>query len=214
MKKDPDLKIPAPHQNCWLRACTVFHHIMLPELHLLLHATNRLMKELEKRDKTVFDVFLEKLGITRPKMHSGEFTGNMCKHILAHTSTLHFIIQSKELFHLIPLAEALEALNEVRISCFSAVLAADYDKKLNYFKECYHKLEIPFTSAVHIICTHIVQFIKLHKASLGKFSEQASESVHSDFTSMWQTCKIDKANSKYSDMLLNAVIRYNGRHFH
>lgn len=69
------------------------------------------------------------------------------------------------------------------------------------------------TTAAHVIITHMVQFCKFKGKGLGKFSEQASESVHAYFCEAWEKSgKISRNNNRYDHNLLTAVVRYNGRH--
>ena len=188
----------------------------LPELHLLLRVTNKMLHELERRDRGVFDAWMAQLGITRPKLHSGEFNGNMCRKILCNTDSLRCIIDGEELeesiSYLSRFVEALDAFNDIRISCFGAYLTDDIECKIHRFRECYLRLNVSVSTSVHIVFNHLIQFVKFYKSSLGAFSEQAAESVHSDFLLLWQSCKIDIRNENYPKYLHDAVVRYDGRH--
>ena len=61
------------HDNNELLTC------LLPsELHLLLRVTNKLFVELQKVSSEVPNKRIVRLGLAQPKLHSGEFNGNIC----------------------------------------------------------------------------------------------------------------------------------------
>ena len=190
-------------------------HIPPPELHMLLRITNKLFKEMEKSDigKLVAHRWIQELGITRPQFHSNEFTGNMCKKLLTHLDVLHRLVMEKNAPELIPFISALSTFNDVRLACFGMELSEDFEERISNFKDKYLALDITVTPSVHVLLCHVFQFCRFQKASLGKFSEQASESVHRDFKELWQsTGKVDFHNKNYEANLYKTVLRYNGRH--
>ena len=64
-----------------------------------------------------------------------------------------------------------------------------------------------------MVTKHVIPFCKFKHSPLDPFSEQASESVHSDFTAMYNSSgKVGESNTNYGDSLLKTVVRYNGRH--
>ena len=69
------------------------------------------------------------------------------------------------------------------------------------------------TTAAHIVMVHIRQFCGFTKCSLGKYGEQASEAVHTDFDAIWVQCgKVSRPHPRYTKNLMETVVRYNGRH--
>ena len=74
----------------------IFIRILPPsELHLLLRITNKIYTELQKRSETlVAETWCNSLGMTRPKLHSGEFNGNMCHRLLNNTDKLNQVCLS------------------------------------------------------------------------------------------------------------------------
>ena len=191
------------------------HHIPLPELHLLLRTTNKILKEMELVSEEVAFQFYTDLGIIRPKLHGGEFTGNACKKILQNVHVFESILARarQDSRKLLKFAECLKCLNEVRIACFGSVLNGGFVERIRYFRKAYLDLEISVTTSVHVLFVHVIQFCLFHKAPLGPYSEQASESVHQDFHAAWVQCgKVDIINKNYGNNLLAAIIRYNGRH--
>jgi hypothetical protein len=184
------------------------------ELHLLLRVTNKLYDELQSLSAEVANKWTEALGLTRPKMHSGEFNGNMCKRLLNHTSKLQEIAaeagRSEEVY---PYVKTFKAFNEVTSSCFGEKLSTDFVDLIQKFQEAYLELNISVTTAVHVVFKHVPQFCQLVDTGLGQFSEQASESVHYDFNHMWEKSgKVSLVHAAYGSNLLQAIIRYNGRH--
>lgn len=189
------------------------YHIPPPELHLLLRVTNKIFNELEKKSEKISCEWIQKLGIKRPKLHSGEFNGNMCKTLLSKVDVLEAIIIKKELFDVMPFVTVFTKFNNVRKSCFGSKLLPDTLQNIAGFRTAYLDLSINVTSAAHVIFDHVFQFCNFHDAGLGKYSEQASESVHSDFRHLWEKCgKRSLIHSEYGQALLQTTIRYNGRH--
>ena len=142
-----------------------------------------------------------------------------CRKILRNTDSLRSTIEAREeedleaTSCLLRFVEALEAFNDIRTSCFGAQLTGDIDCKIHRFRQSYLRCNISVSTSVHIIFNYLIQFVKFYKSALGVFSEQAAESVHSDFLILWQSCKIDAKNENYPKHLYDAVVRYNGRHF-
>ena len=75
-----------------------------------------------------------------------------------------------------------QAFNDVKSACFGSVLDADYADKIQAFKRLFEQLKVQFgvreTPKLHIINTHILQFIQWTGKPLGPYSEQSTESVH------------------------------------
>ena len=67
---------------------------------------------------------------------------------------------------------------------------AMYIENITAFRQAYLDLDIPVTPKIHAIFVHIPQFCKLMNVGLGRFSEQASESVHCGFKSVWATLRL------------------------
>ena len=57
------------------------------------------------------------------------------------------------------------------------------------------------------------EFCKMVNNGLGPWSEQAAESLHSDFNKVWQNYKLrDTDHDEYEKRLLSAIISYNSQH--
>jgi hypothetical protein len=184
-----------------------------PELHLLLRITNRLLKALQESDANSAKQWLDQIGIQVPKLHSGELNGNMCRALLRKTQVLVEIFASNNQMHLLIYVKAFEAFNAVVHDCFGDTLYPSFKESIHDFSTAFHKLNIPTTTAVHVLQVHVPQFCDFTNESLGIFSEQASEAVHSDCCQLWYQCgKVSRNHKNYGPNLLSTVIRYNGRH--
>ena len=70
-------------------------------------------------------------------------------------------------------------------SCYGNELHPNYDLTINEFMNEYLKLEISVTPKVHAVFHLIEELCSLTRMGLGPWSEQASESVHQEFTKCW-----------------------------
>ena len=77
--------------------------------------------------------------------------------------------------------KAIETFNRVVKHCFSKTLKVGWRLRLRAFKVAYLATELSITTKVHIVFSHIKQFIYRFGVGLGVYSEQAFESVHHDF---------------------------------
>lgn len=91
-------------------------------------------------------------------------------------------------------------------------LCPDYKEKLDNFKLSFNKLGIKPTPKIHTVFFHVKEFCQRTNKGLGFYSEQASESVHSDFTIVWNRFKVHENNHNFSKKLLEAVTFYNSSH--
>jgi len=137
----------------------------------------------------------------------------MCKRLITNIDVLRRLIVRREQYELVPFAVAFTKLNNVRVACFGKELEPNMETTVSDFRTAYLDLGVSVTTAAHVIMNHVVQFCRFHQSALGKYSEQASESVHRDFANLWEKCgKVSISHSKYGSNLLETTIRYNGRH--
>lgn len=108
--------------------------------------------------------------------------------------------------------KAFKELDLVVKSCFGDTLEPDYEENILNFKKAYLDLEIPVTPKIHAIFYHVIDFCSAVGDGLGRYSEQASESVHYSFNSEWRNFKVTKSHSEYTARLLRAVNVYNSNH--
>jgi hypothetical protein len=87
-----------------------------------------------------------------------------------------------------------------------------YSAHIHEFKQLYEAAGVRTTPKAHAVFEHVPHFITQTGQPLGPFSEQASESVHSDFSREWQHFKLCTDHVNYADHLLRAVVRYNSYH--
>ena len=67
------------------------------------------------------------------------------------------------------------------------------------------------TPKAHAIMDHLGPFLEKHGVGLGRWSEQAFESVHSKFNGVWMKYSVkDKACPQYKRTLLKTVLDFNG----
>jgi hypothetical protein len=203
---------------------------MLPvmELHLLLGITNRLYDHVDDLlhrspgSATALD-WSNQLGIRRPPMHGGEFNGHQCKTLLMNTTCLTRLLDEAEVGTPgIKVLTAFNTFNDVRNKCFGTTLQSDYKQSIVEFEAAYKELGIPITSKCHAVIDHVTQFLdrqtgpqqELLEKGLGYWSEQASESVHSDFKALWAggSYKRDLSHKDYGQKLLQCVVAYSSRH--
>ena len=112
----------------------------------------------------------------------------------------------------LPYVAAFRALNEVVRACFGSELSNDFLSRILYFKQLYLDLEIGVTPKVHTVFFHVPTFCENRGVGLGRHSEQASESVHSDFGHIWKKYKVNDNHPDYGSRLLRAVVEYNSNH--
>lgn len=159
------------------------------------------------------------LGLERSAHYGGQFDGNQCRKLLENVDRLQDIIKQSGslLFNkCAPVLEAFYAFNAVRKACFGVDLAPDYHRHIQNFAQAFQKLERNVTPKAHGILVHVAQFLERQNRNkgLGFWSEQASESVHKDFDSLWvgSSYKRGIGHPQYSSQLMKCVVTYNSRH--
>ena len=106
--------------------------------------------------------------------------------------------------------EAFRSLGDVVEACFGMTLHDDYVDKIVIFKDAYDALPTKtITPKIHAIIHHVPEFCQEHQTSLGVYSEQASEAVHSEFNDFWKRYKVSKNNPNYKTQLYRAVTEFN-----
>ena len=94
------------------------------------------------------------------------------------------------------------------------MLDTDYVRHIEAFSTQYRTLDISVTPKVHIVETHVAEFLKLkgERAGLGFWSEQAMEAGHHDFKIEWEKVKVSRNHTEYGERLFQTVVRYAGKH--
>ena len=177
-----------------------------PELHLMLGPVNTMYNALEKECANS-EEWLNACNVKRSEYHGGAFEGNDCRKLLKSVKSLKEICQNDRF------SEAFEAFNDVVVSCYGAKLATDFEQKIDRFRHCYLKLNINITPKVHAVIFHVADFCNITGMGLGPWSEQCSESIHHDFSKVWENFKVKHTdNPEYGKRLLQAVCMYNSLH--
>ena len=109
--------------------------------------------------------------------------------LLGNTETLKHILHSAGAYSIgEPVLQTLEQFGKVVKSCFGRKLNKDFQVQIERFADLFSALDKSVTPKVHTVFVHVPQFLERHmnfQKGLGYWSEQASESVHSDFDSLW-----------------------------
>ena len=191
------------------------------ELHFHLGVVNKLYDQLDvvlienKSTKTAKD-WSDKVGVNRPKHHGGEFNGNQCSRLLSKIEWIKDLIHIENLDSKVSdVYDAFNTYSQVKSACFGQQLDLNYKGYIEKFGEAYIKLGKGIPPKVHGILAHVDQFLSLNPGkALGFWSEQASESVHYDFSTLWINGSYKRAIShdQYESRLLKCVVTYNSRH--
>lgn len=186
-----------------------------PELHLYTGSVNYLVEYLIKLTPHDYILDILKQNVRKGYMGSS-FEGNQCSEIMGMIDQLQSTIQRNLgaacALACAPVFHTLRKLKLVIAAAFSKSLDPDYKNIISEFEKAYRELCIPVTPKVHIIFTHVVQWCERYQTGLGRYSEQASESLHSDFIHFWENYSTGIDHPDFGERLKSAVIAYNGRH--
>ena len=179
------------------------------ELHILIGIVTKIAQGLINAwDSKKFSDWARAQGIDDLTHKSGSLDGNECRKFLRKLDTLEIILPQ----NLHPYIKALRSFENVVQSCFGQILGPSFKEDIKDFEICYRKLGLSITPKIHILIDHVPVFCERKQKSLGYFSEQASESVHSDFRKTWENYKVSPNNPSFGEKLLRAVVIYNARH--
>ena len=106
--------------------------------------------------------------------------------------------------------DALQQLYEVVKSCFSYKLEPDYEVKIQQCENLYRKLGISEILKAHVLFHDIPRFLASRDHGLGKYSEQAIESVHTLENDTWENYQVDLANKNYGIQMYRSTLELNG----
>ena len=106
--------------------------------------------------------------------------------------------------HLVPFLDCLYGLRNTVDSAFGFTLDPCYKDVIQNFQNSFERLRSEFsvseTIKLHIIFTHVPQFIEMTGKSLGEFSEQGLKNSHSAFEHLWNRYRVkDTSNQTYMD---------------
>ena len=200
----------------------------VPEHHVFTGIHGKLVKELERNafdspDEGVryIDKWMESPGIniTRTVYHgSASFVGNMALKFLTKVEDLEARMQedlSRDKFDVAEkYMQAFKKFRAVVKGCFGQTLSPDYPQLIEDFMIQYRSLDISIPLKVHILETHVHEFLlmKGEKYGLGFYSEQAMESMHQELKEDWGADKVDIKHPAFGPKLRKTVVRVNGKH--
>ena len=176
-----------------------------PELHLMLGPVNHMYDELNKVWLKSED-WLKSCYVKKSDYHGGKFEGNECRKLLKNIDSLENLCpEINKNF-----VAAFSDFNDVVSSCYGSDLKSNYKRTIAKFRASFLKLNISVTPKVHAVFYHIEEFCALKGMGLGPFSEQTSESIHHEFTKLWENYLIkDLSHPLYAEHLLHAVQMFN-----
>lgn len=179
-----------------------------PELHLFIGPFNTIYKAMEQEFSNEAAAWAKHCSVERESFHGGHFNGNSCRRLLKTLDYLRSICPIGCLKYV----KCLELFKRVVHSCYGYVLDEKYMDHIHEFKTSYLGLGIAVTPKVHAVWYHIPDFCNSVNEGLGRWSEQAAESVHADFKHTWKKYSVSITHPSYCDRLLSAVEEYNGSH--
>lgn len=166
------------------------------ELHEMTGVTMHIYKHMRQFDPDGVDSWIQSLHI-KSQAWSGDFNGNAVKKMLNNYSTLKNFLNPSMHFY----SDIFGSLNKLVDACFSYELDPEYEAAFDHFEWIINEHGIPYTPKLHILLTHVLEFLHKHNMGLGAVSEQAIESLHH----LW---KVFFVNFKFGpDDQSNALIR-------
>ena len=190
-----------------------------PQLHLMTGVLGKLIMEMEKITGEIFvSSFLSTKDISRCVYQgSRSFEGNQARKLLKSVDKLErevMKLKTETCIEVLPYIETLRSFDRVVSSCFSQSLDPGYERNIETFSTKYRSLGISVTPKVHIVESHVSEFLKLKGeiAGLGFWSEQAMEAGHHDFKIEWEKVKVSANHAEYGERMFQTVVRYAGKH--
>ena len=196
--------------------------IPIPELHLFLGITNKILSLLNDKWSQLTGVqdraykWCDENYIHLLEYGGKDLNGPSCKQLL--DKKLEKLKEDlPECLHDFVLV--FEAFDVVRHSCFSEELIPSYKTDISHFGDLYCNLKtfedkaVEIIPKIHILLDHVPDFCESNNCALAFFNEQASEHVHKDFLQIWKNYKIlSEDHPKYDSQFLSAGLEYNQRH--
>lgn len=181
-----------------------------PELHLMLGVVNTLYKHLLTEFEQDALRWAQSCHVTREiRYGNSSFNGNSCKQLLEKVDLLRSRSQNLGCLGYVC---AFENFRAVVHACFGCNLDPDFIEKIVAFKDSYLQLNLRITPKVHAVFFHVPEFCEEMQKGLGFYSEQAMESVHADFKSVWNKYKVSKDHPLYANRMHRSVCEYNSLH--
>ena len=207
----------------------ILHLIPPPELHLMEGITNHVLTKI-RLELPHFKEFLHTLNLDRERYEKYtskcNFEGNDCVTILKHID--EFFAFTKDCsgslyqFAVQPHLHFLRAFSKVVSSCFGFHLEPDYAEKIDLAREAFDSLvtataglmpakrQVRYFYKFHVVAFHVAEFVDVF-GPLGPYSEQAGETVHSWWTSLWKNYRSLPGTD--AERLLWCLVEWNFRRF-
>lgn len=180
-----------------------------PELHLLIGVVNIIFKHMLIEFEEDSLTWAKTCCVAQEITHgTPAFAGNSCKILLDKVD----VLRANCNIGCLKYVKCLKDFQDVVNSCFATVLNPKFEDYIIQFRKSYVDLKINITPKVHAVFFHVTYFCSKMHRGLGFFSEQAMESVHSDFQKTWAKYKVKSINPEYAVKLLKAVREYNSCH--
>jgi len=191
----------------------IIDSVPIPELHLLLGVTNKLLNEcLNVFPET--ELWLTRLHLIRERYHSKCLEGNECRRLLKNVSVFEAICEEHSAGESVKkFIAAFKSFAHVVKTMFGHELIDGYAEALDQFKKDYSALGISFTTKVHILLAHAPHVCSERKYGLSYFSEQGVESCHREFRTWWSRHLVkDSTSPSFAKNLLQTVNEYTASH--
>lgn len=171
------------------------------ELHLYTGIFMMIFKLMKKVAPNEADEWVNSVNVT-PDGVSGDFNGNSVKTLLNNIQKLKEILPAELQYF----ASIFGSFRNVVTACFSSRLETDYQEKLDHFEWILRNHNIDCTPKLHILFSHVPEFIQKFNRALGIYSEQSLESLHHEYKQHADNYKASKTNP---DCLVRCVSSFN-----
>jgi len=181
--------------------------------------------------------FAQVLHLVRQCYHGGQFDGRQCQKFLTDAGLYklekilegHLKLETNErltrsvlrkcqkLSALSVLAQPylklFRSVGAMERACFGIQLRPDYKQRVAAFESQYLSMpELPLTSKIHMIITHLRPFCEAMGCGLGIYSEQAAESLHFDYDRNLEFCTVnDITDPAWGVKQKQFLVRYNAK---
>ena len=110
--------------------------------------------------------------------------------------------------------EVIVAFSEVVKACFGQELKPDYAIHIQTFESAFRRLSISITPKIHLVFEHLAEILesKGSLTGLGRWSEQAMESVRHDMKIEWERTKVRQNHPEFEEIFRKFIIKYNSKH--
>ena len=183
-----------------------------PELHIFTGITTKIFSVLNVQWSAQTGV--KDAGLQWAAAHGasadwqGGFNGNKCSTLLSKLDDLENSVPS----NLKMFVTALRDFKKVKDGCFGQTLDEWFECYISDFRRSFKALKMKETHKVHTLLDHVADFCNERFEPLGRYSEQASESVHADFKKVYANYARDPNHPEFVPQLLNAILKYNSLH--